>query len=112
MRAARRGRIDTLPAGPAAFLETLASCRLLVIAGLDDPPGAPPPRELARIVAMVRAARALGVPVAVRRSALRSSPRRLTRGLAAQVLRRAALVYEDEGELSRALPQLVERAAT
>jgi hypothetical protein len=111
-RRLRGQRADGRAHTPSSFLEALADCRLLVIVGLDAPPGSPAPRELARLVAIVRAARACGVPVALRGDALPSSPRRLVRALAGAVRRRATLVYDDDEELARALAQLGDRKGT
>jgi hypothetical protein len=57
----RRGR--RLGEGADDFVEQLAGCELLVLAGDDSPPAAPRTRELWRIAATEIAARALGVPV-------------------------------------------------
>ena len=92
-----RGR--NLSPNAAAFVDTLADSCALVVAGLDAPEGAPLPRELARIAAIAWAARAAGVPVAVRRDALPSSPRFAVRLLTRLVVRRATLVYAEDGEL-------------
>jgi hypothetical protein len=101
----RRGlalvRGKNLSPGAASFLDALVSCRLLVVAGLDAPAGAPPPRELARIAAVISAARARAVRVAVRGDALPTGNSRVVRLLRRFVSSRATLVYTDAAELDR-----------
>lgn len=108
----RRGsalaRRKNLPPAAAALAACLSECRLLVIAGLDAPEGSPPPRELARIAAIAGAARAAGVPVAVRRDALPASPRFPVRMLRRLVESRAAVVYAETQELNELLARCVD----
>jgi hypothetical protein len=93
-----RGRSGSLPRGGSEFLTTLRDCELLVLAGLDGPPHR---REHWRVVVMVRAAAALGVPVAIRRGLMASG------GLLAAVTNsRATLHFDDPSEL---LPLLANR---
>src|SRR5437588_129308 len=92
-------RRKELPPTAAQFIAALAGCRLLVVAGIDAPEGAPPPRELPRIAALVSAARRLNVPVAVQRNALPGSNRLAVRTLRRLVLSRATMVYGDDEEL-------------
>jgi hypothetical protein len=108
-RRARAGRQTGLPPAVTSFLTALQGCRLLVVAGLDAPSGAPPPREAARVAAMARAAGVLGVPVAVLADALPRSQRRPVRGLTRLFLRRAVM-YRDDGELQAELTRLAGRA--
>ena len=99
-------RREHLPTDASACVDALGRCRLLVIAGLDAPEAAPPPRELARVAAIASVARAAGVDVAVRRNALPSSGRPLVRALRRLVTSRATLVYSDVGELEDLLARL------
>jgi hypothetical protein len=65
--ARRRGRRISLPREGATFVEAIAEADLLVLAELESPPFR---RELWRAATAVRAALALGVPVAVHRDVL------------------------------------------
>jgi hypothetical protein len=103
LRSRGLARRKNLPHAAAEFVDVLAGCDMLVVAGLDAPEGAPLPRELARVAALVSAARARGVPVAVRRDALPSSTRLAVRLSKRFILARATRVYGDDQELEHAL---------
>jgi hypothetical protein len=107
-RSVALARRKKLPPGAGAFVSALSACRLLVIAGLDAPEGAPAPRELARVAAIAGAAKAAGVPVAVRRDALPASTRIPVRLLRRIVASRADLMYRDTHELEKVFARCVD----
>ena len=93
--AMRLGRRPSLPRGGGEFLTAVHDCELLVFADLDAPPWS---RELWRAVVGVHAARALGVPVAVRRT--RDGEQRFVpRVLTALIACGAFATYDDVSEL-------------
>ncbi len=75
--------------GAKSQLAGLAGCERLVIVSTDWPEGEPVVRELWRLAATARAARALGVPVEVRPGVLDRFTRSLERMLAADIRRHA-----------------------
>jgi hypothetical protein len=92
-RRVRKGRpAGPLPRGADSFLEQLAGCERLIVADLGGPPFR---REFARVLAIVKAARILRIPVAISADAL--PPNRL----AAVIRRQADLVYRDLSEVER-----------
>ena len=88
---ARRLRAGTpsppLPDGAEAFVGMLARCESLTVVNRD--PAAPVTRELWRLAASVRTARALGVPVVVAPAALSGLSRSADRALARDINRSA-----------------------
>lgn len=85
----RRARRPGRPLGHGAdgLIAGLAGCERLVVVSPDWPADEPLTRELWRIAATVRAARALGMPVELRPGALPEPARRVDRALVADVRR-------------------------
>jgi hypothetical protein len=93
--AMRVGRKPSLPRSGTEFLTALRRSHLLVFADLDAPPWT---RELWRVAVGVYAARALGVPVAVRIGSVRGHSRG-SRVLTAAIEAAAAVTFTDASEL-------------
>jgi hypothetical protein len=103
-------RTPRLPHGRSAFVEALAGCRALVVAGADAPPGAPPVRELGRLAATAAAARAGGLRVAVQRSVGASAGTTHELALVRALRAAAHELYDDADELGPLLDAAAEIA--
>ncbi len=85
-----------LPLAVREFREELARCEALVVAARDWPDEAPLTRELWRVAATVRTARALGVDVVLVDGALGEVTSRIDRALVSSIRRRATVLRVDE----------------